>query len=72
MLLIIWYLGLVAIGDALAYAAGRFVEYLGWGSNTSMIVFLSIYFLTLWVAWVLAVRLTEPKKTSAGAIPLRN
>jgi hypothetical protein len=64
MLLIIWYLGLVAIGDVLAYLAGLFVEYEGWGSYASMIVFLTIYFLTLWVAWVLAVRLTEPKKTA--------
>jgi hypothetical protein len=65
MLLIIWYLGLVAIGDALAYLSGLFVKYEGWGSNTSMIVFLAIYFLTLWVAWVLAVRLSEPKKTAS-------
>jgi hypothetical protein len=64
MLLIVWYLGLVAIGDVLAYLVGRFIEYEGWGSNTSMIVFLTIYFLTLWVAWVLAVRLTERKKTA--------
>jgi hypothetical protein len=63
MLLIIWYLGLVVIGDALAYFAGLFVEHEGWGSNTSMIVFLAIYFLTLWIAWVLSVWLTEPKKT---------
>ena len=65
MVLIIWYLGFVAIGDVLAYLVGLFVEYEGWGSNTSMIVFLTIYFLTLWVAWVLAVRLTEPKKTAS-------
>ena len=61
MLLIIWYLGLVALGDLLAYLAGRFVEFEGWGSNTSMIVFLTMYFLTLWIAWVIAVRLTAPK-----------
>ena len=63
MFLIIWYLGFV-IGECWLLV-GLFVEYEGWGSNTSMIVFLTIYFLTLWVAWVLAVRLTEPKKTAS-------
>ncbi len=59
MLLIIWYLGLVAAGDVLAYFIGLFVEY-----EWSMIIFLLIYFVTLWVAWVLAVWLTEPKKAA--------
>jgi hypothetical protein len=63
MLLIICYLGLVAAGDVLAYFIGLFVEY-AWGSNASMIIFLATYFVTLWVAWVVAVRLTEPKKTA--------
>jgi hypothetical protein len=63
MLLIIWYLGLVAAGDVLAYFIGLFVEY-DWGSNASMIIFLAIYFVTLWVAWVLAVWLTERKKAA--------
>jgi hypothetical protein len=64
MMLIIWYLALVAVGDVLAYFGGLFVEY-EWGSNASVIVFLSIYFVTLWVAWVIAVRLTGPKKETA-------
>jgi hypothetical protein len=48
------------VGDFLAYFIGLFVEH-RWGSNTSMIVFLALYFLVLWVAWIIAVRLTEPK-----------
>ena len=64
MLLIIWYLGLLAAGDVLAYFAGLVVER-QWGSYPSMIVFLTIYFVTLWVAWVIAVWLTEPKKAAA-------
>jgi hypothetical protein len=65
MVLILWYLGLVAMGDALAYLIGRFVEYAGAGSNTSMIIFLVLYFLTLWIAWLLAVRLSAPTKTAS-------
>ena len=64
MMLIIWYLALIAVGDALAYLGGLFVEY-EWGSNASMIVFLTIYFVTLWAAWVIAVWLTGPKKEPA-------
>ncbi len=65
MLLIIWYLAFVAAGDALAFFVGRFIEYEGWGSNLSMTVFLAMYFLTLWIGWILAVWLTEPKKVAS-------
>jgi hypothetical protein len=63
VLLIIWYLGLVAAGDALAYFIGLFIEY-EWGSYASMTIFLTLYFVTLWVAWVIAVWLTEPKRAT--------
>jgi membrane protein YdbS with pleckstrin-like domain len=69
MVLILWFLALVAAGDVLAYLVGLFVEY-EWGSYPSLVVFLSIYVVTLWVAWRLAVWLTKPKpacdSTSAG------
>jgi hypothetical protein len=64
MALIIWFLALVAAGDVLAYFAGLLVEH-QWRSYPSLIVFLAIYFLTLWVAWFIAVRLTKPKETAA-------
>ena len=53
MALIIWFLALVAAGDVLAYLVGLFVEY-EWGGYTSLVVFLAMYFITLWVAWRLA------------------
>jgi hypothetical protein len=31
------------------------------GSAASLIVFLTLFFLSIWMAWVLAVRLTAPK-----------
>ena len=65
MLLIVWFLALVAAGDLLAYLAGLFVEY-EWGSYPSLVVFLAMYFITLWVAWRIAVWLTKPKGTSAS------
>ena len=60
MTLLIYYLVFMVAGDVLAYFLGRFVEY-EWGSYASLIVFLALYFLFLWVSWVLAVRVTKPK-----------
>ena len=59
-LLIVYYLIFMVVGDFAAYFLGRFVEY-EWGSHVSLIVFLALYFLFLWVSWVLAVRFTKPK-----------
>jgi hypothetical protein len=64
MTLLFWYVGFVLAGDALAYFIGRFVEY-EWGSNASLIVFLTLYFLILWASWILAVWMTEPKRQVA-------
>ena len=63
MALIIWFLALVAAGDVLAYLVGLFVEY-QWGGYTSLVVFLAMYFITLWVACRIAVWLTTPKAIS--------
>ena len=61
MMLMAWYLLFMIIGDALAYLIGLFVEY-EWGAHASLVVFLSLYFLFLWVAYVLSVWVTEPRK----------
>jgi cation transporter-like permease len=58
--LLIYYLVFMVAGDFVAYFLGRFVEY-EWGSHASLVVFLALYFLFLWVSWVLAVRVTKPK-----------
>jgi hypothetical protein len=64
MTLLLWYVGFVLTGNVLAYFMGRFIEY-EWGSNASLIVYLTLYFLILWVSWILAVRVTEPKRQPA-------
>ena len=65
MALIIWFLALVAAGDVLSYLVGEYE----WGGYTSLVVFLAMYFITLWLAWRLAVWLTTPKRVpdSTGA-----
>lgn len=61
MKLIVYYLIFVTLGDLADYGIGLGVEYFWPGARQlSLIVFLSIYFLVLWLGWVLAVRLTGP------------
>jgi hypothetical protein len=61
VVLIAYYVVFMIAGDLAAYFIGLFVEY-QWGSQVSLVVFLCLYFLFLWVAWVLAVQLTKPKE----------
>jgi hypothetical protein len=60
MWLIVVYVGLMITGDILAYLLGLIVERM-WGPTASLPFFLFMYFMFLWVSWVIAVRLTEPK-----------
>jgi hypothetical protein len=60
VLLIVYYVIFVLVGDLADYLIGLVVER-EFGSNVSLLVFLALYFLVLWVAWVLAVRMTAPK-----------
>ena len=66
MRLIAYYLVFMIAGDLAAYFIGLSVEY-EWGPHASLIVFLALYFLFLWVAWVLAVRMTKPAEAAQGA-----
>src|SRR5262245_39860312 len=54
MKLLVVYMVFVAIGQAIAYGAGRIVEM--WSPATSLPVFLSFFFFVLWAAWRLAVK----------------
>jgi hypothetical protein len=64
MLLIVYYLVFMIAGDIAAYLIGLVVER-EFGSQVSLIVFLALYFLFLWVSWLLAVWVTEPKRAAA-------
>ena len=61
MQLIVYYVAFMIAGDLASYLLGLIVER-QFGSNVSLIVFLVLYFLFLWVAWLFAVRMTEPKR----------
>ena len=60
MLPIVYYLIFMIAGDLAA------VEY-EWGSRVSLIVFLALYFLFLWVSWLLAVWVTKPRMSTQSA-----
>jgi hypothetical protein len=63
MVLIAVYLALMIAGDVLAYFIGLFVEQ-NW-PTASLPFFLALYFLFLGVSWVIAVKITEPRKATA-------
>jgi hypothetical protein len=62
--LIVCYLAFMIVGDLAAYFIGLVVERM-LGKDVSLVVFLALYFLFLWVSWILAVRVTEPKASEA-------
>jgi hypothetical protein len=67
MSLIVYYVAFMAIGDVVAYLLGLFTEY-EFGPHVSLIVFLALYFLSLWVAWLLAMRVTKPRSSTEQAV----
>lgn len=61
MRIIVVYIVLVLIGEFGSYMIGRTVEKM-WSVSASLPVFLACFFAVFGIAWVLAVRLTEPKR----------
>ena len=65
MLLIVYYLIFVIAGDLADYLIGLIVER-EFGSHVSLPIFLALYFVVLWLAWLFAVWMTEPKRARAS------
>jgi hypothetical protein len=59
MSLLAVYIGLMIVGDLIAYLIGLVIERTVPGA--SLPAFLAMYFAFLWLAWVLAVRITAPR-----------
>ena len=66
MTLILYCVAFMIGGDLAAYFLGLLVEY-EWGKQVSLLVFLALYFLFLWVSWVLAVWVTTPRVATSSA-----
>jgi hypothetical protein len=67
MRLIAYYIAIMMILNVATVAIGFGVENL-FGSAVSMMAFLSLYFLSLWGAWVASVWLTKPKVATVPAV----
>ena len=63
MVLLIVYIALMIVGDLIAYTIGLAIERAVPGA--SLPAFLAMYFLFLGLAWVVAVRITEPRTQPA-------
>src|SRR4051794_19467283 len=59
MMLLVAYIGLAILGNAVAYLIGLLIEQ--FFPPASLPAFLAMFFLVLWFAWLGAVRLTAPK-----------
>jgi hypothetical protein len=59
MSLLVVYVALMIAGDFIAYFIGLAIERTVPGA--SLPAFLAMYFLFLWVAWIIAVRVTQPR-----------
>ena len=66
MWLIAVYVVLMIAGDLLDYFIVRYLIEPMWPA-AGLALFLGLYFAFLWLAWILAVWLTEPKKAGAAA-----
>jgi hypothetical protein len=74
MWLLAVYLVLIIVGDVIAYIIALVIErphLIGFATaqpatTVSLTVFLALYFINLWVAWQIAVKLTEPKAAAAA------
>ena len=68
MQLIVYYLVFMITGDFVTYFIGLAVERT-WpdAKQASLIVFLTLYFLSLWIAWLLAVWASRPKVSPQAA-----
>ena len=63
MVLLIVYIGLMIVGNLIAYTIGLAIERAVPGA--SLPAFLAMYFLFLGLTWVIAVRITEPRAQPA-------
>ncbi|MDP2299051.1 MAG: hypothetical protein Q8M24_26735 [Pseudolabrys sp.] len=59
MKLMVLYIVFVVVGNFGSFLIGKTVEQ--WSPASSLPVFLTCFFLVFWLAWRLAVRLSEPK-----------
>ena len=67
MTLLIYYVSIVLALDVVAALTCLMIE--RFSPAASLPIFIGLYFTILWAAWVVAVRISEPKTTLSAAAP---
>jgi hypothetical protein len=68
MSLLIAYVACLVVGQSVTIGVGVAIDRL-YSKSLSLPVSLALYFLMFWFCWKLAVRITEPKSSSAAPPP---
>ena len=63
--LLVVFIATLVVGQAIAIFVGLLVER-HYSPYTGLITFIALYFLMFWVAWKIAVRVTEPGTRLGG------
>jgi hypothetical protein len=66
MNLLVAYVVSLLLAQSLAVGAGLIVDRL-YSSYAGLVVFIALYFAMFWLAWKVAVRITEPKPSAETA-----
>jgi hypothetical protein len=66
MILLVYYTVMVMLGTAAAALLGLWLDSIS--EIVSLSVFFTLFFGLLWGAWVIAVRLTEPKMAAEASV----
>lgn len=70
MVLLVTYLICLIIGQAITVAIGLSIDWF-YSPGLSLPVSIALYFLMFWIAWRVAVRITEPKAAETRVAPPR-
>lgn len=67
MKLLLVFLASLVIGQSIAIGLGLLVER-HWSPYAGLVTFIAAYFTMFWLAWALAVRITQPGARSGGEL----
>ena len=67
MRLLLVFLITLAVGQSMSIGLGLLVER-HWSPHAGLVTFITAYFAMFWLAWRVAVRITEPRAHSAGEL----
>ncbi len=65
MVLLITYVIVAIIGQAIAFSIGALVDQ--YSPGTGILVFFPLFAIGFWLAWVISVRITEPRSADSTA-----